>query len=78
MFPCRWKLGPIDIGIAVVIVDRGAGGGFVLTAAEAITVSGHQYALPGMGSYIGAAIAEGSLGKVGIAVAVMVIFWWSG
>ena len=26
-----------------------------------------------MGSYIGAAIAEGSLGKVGIAVAVMVI-----
>ncbi len=49
------------------------GGWFFLTAAEAITVSGHQYALPGMGSYIGAAIAEGSLGKVGIAVAVMVI-----
>ena len=49
------------------------GGWFFLTAAEAITVSGHQYVLPGMGSYIGAAIAEGSLAKVGIAVVVMVI-----
>jgi hypothetical protein len=36
-------------------------------------VSGHQYALPGMGSYIGVAIAQGSLAKVGIAVGVMVL-----
>jgi NitT/TauT family transport system permease protein len=49
------------------------GGWFFLTAAEAITVSGHQYTLPGMGSYIGAAIAAGSISKVGIAVVVMVL-----
>jgi NitT/TauT family transport system permease protein len=54
-----------------------------LVASEAISVSNHHYALPGIGSYAGTAIAEGDLGKVGwavVAMAVMVVgvnfvFW---
>ncbi|MET8978185.1 ABC transporter permease subunit [Streptomyces sp. NPDC004539] len=59
------------------------GGWFFLVASEAISVNNKQYALPGVGSYAGAAIAAGDLGKVGwaiLAMAVMVIgvnflFW---
>ncbi|KUM99629.1 sulfonate ABC transporter permease [Streptomyces yokosukanensis] len=59
------------------------GGWFFLVASEAISVNNQQYALPGVGSYAGAAIADGDLGKVGWAIltmAVMVIgvnflFW---
>ena len=59
------------------------GGWFFLVASEAISVDNKQYALPGVGSYAGAAIAAGDLGKVGWAIltmAVMVIgvnflFW---
>jgi len=59
------------------------GGWFFLVASEAISVDSRQYALPGVGSYAGAAIADGDLGKVGwaiLAMAVMVIgvnflFW---
>ncbi|MFM9442839.1 ABC transporter permease [Streptomyces acidiscabies] len=59
------------------------GGWFFLVASEAISVDNKQYALPGIGSYAGAAIAAGDLGKVGwaiLAMAVMVIgvnflFW---
>jgi NitT/TauT family transport system permease protein len=70
-----WKLDvPYSmIGLVWNAMMSMAGGWFFLTAAEAITVSGRQYALPGMGSYMGAAIAEGSLGKVGIAVGVMIV-----
>jgi len=70
-----WKLDVPSsmIGLVWNAMMSMGGGWFFLTASEAITVSGHQYALPGMGSYMGAAIAEGSLSKVGIAVAVMVI-----
>lgn len=70
-----WKLDVPSsmIGLVWNAMMSMGGGWFFLAAAEAITVSGHQYALPGMGSYISAAIAEGSLGKVGVAVAVMVI-----
>ncbi|WP_229852222.1 ABC transporter permease [Streptomyces albospinus] len=49
------------------------GAWFFLAASESISVLNHQYALPGMGSYAAAAIAQGDLGKVGIAVAVMVV-----
>ncbi|MFI9718426.1 ABC transporter permease [Streptomyces sp. NPDC052396] len=49
------------------------GGWFFLVASEAISVGGHQYALPGLGSYAGTAIAEGDLGKVGWAVATMAV-----
>ncbi|MBX7471012.1 ABC transporter permease [Streptomyces sp. NPDC056132] len=59
------------------------GGWFFLVASEAISVNNKDYALPGVGSYAGAAIADGDLGKVGWAIltmAVMVIgvnfvFW---
>lgn len=59
------------------------GGWFFLVASEAISVSGHKHALPGVGSFAGTAIADGDLGKVGWAVvtmAVMVVgvnfFFW--
>ena len=70
-----WKLDVPSsmIGLVWNAMMSMGGGWFFLTAAEAITVSGHQYTLPGMGSYIGQAIAQGSLGKVGIAVGVMVV-----
>jgi len=70
-----WKLDVPSsmIGLVWNAMMSMGGGWFFLTAAEAITVSGRQYTLPGMGSYIGEAIAQGSLGKVGIAVGVMVL-----
>ncbi|MGW7580601.1 ABC transporter permease [Kitasatospora sp. NPDC054768] len=49
------------------------GGWFFLVASEAITVDGRRYALPGVGSYAGAAIAAGDLGRVGWAIATMVV-----
>ncbi|MFI2606508.1 ABC transporter permease [Kitasatospora sp. NPDC018619] len=49
------------------------GGWFFLVASEAITVNGQRYALPGVGSYAGAAIAAGDLGRVGWAIATMVV-----
>ncbi|MFI9271707.1 ABC transporter permease [Kitasatospora sp. NPDC052896] len=49
------------------------GAWFFLAASESISVLGHQYALPGMGSYAAAAIAKGDLGGVGIAIAVMIV-----
>jgi NitT/TauT family transport system permease protein len=49
------------------------GGWFFLVASEAISVSGHRYALPGIGSYAGTAIAEGDLGGVGWAVLTMAV-----
>ncbi|WP_189766274.1 ABC transporter permease [Streptomyces xanthochromogenes] len=59
------------------------GGWFFLVASEAISVNNKDYALPGVGSYAGAAITDGDLGKIGWAIltmAVMVIgvnfvFW---
>ncbi|MGW2893260.1 ABC transporter permease [Streptomyces sp. NPDC001212] len=59
------------------------GGWFFLVASEAVTLGHTDYALPGVGSYAGAAIADGDLTKVGCAIltmAVMVIgvnflFW---
>src|SRR5579859_5498868 len=59
------------------------GGWFFLAASESISVLNHTYALPGIGSYVTAAIGQGNLGKVGIAIgveivlviAVNVVFW---
>jgi NitT/TauT family transport system permease protein len=59
------------------------GAWFFLAASESISVLNHTYALPGIGSYVAAAIAQGNLGEVGIAIAVMialviavnVVFW---
>jgi NitT/TauT family transport system permease protein len=59
------------------------GGWFFLAASEAISVLNHTYALPGIGSYAAAAVADGDLGRIGLAIAVMaalvllvnVLFW---
>ncbi|MFI9646756.1 ABC transporter permease [Streptomyces sp. NPDC052040] len=49
------------------------GGWFFLVASEAVTLGGTDYALPGVGSYAGAAIAAGDLGKVGWAILTMAV-----
>ena len=48
------------------------GAWFFLAASEYISVLNHHYALPGMGSYVAAAIQQSSLSHVGIAIVVMV------
>jgi NitT/TauT family transport system permease protein len=70
-----WKLDVPSsmIGLVWNAMMSMGGGWFFLTAAEAITVSGHRYVVPGMGSYIGSAIKQGSIGRVGIAVVVMIV-----
>ncbi|GAA2673837.1 ABC transporter permease [Streptomyces lunalinharesii] len=49
------------------------GGWFFLVASEAISVNNRDYALPGVGSYAGAAIADGDLGKIGWAIVTMAV-----
>jgi NitT/TauT family transport system permease protein len=50
-----------------------SGGWFFVVASEAITVSGQTVSLPGVGSYIAAAIDQRNLPAVGYAVMVMLI-----
>jgi NitT/TauT family transport system permease protein len=49
------------------------GGWFFLAASEAISVGDKTYTLPGIGSYVQAAVDKGDLGEVGLAIVVMVI-----
>ena len=49
------------------------GGWFFLVASEALSVNNHHYALPGIGSYVASATADGDLSKVFMAIGVMVI-----
>ena len=49
------------------------GGWFFLTASEAITVNNHSYALPGIGSYVATASEQSELGKVVLAIGVMIV-----
>jgi NitT/TauT family transport system permease protein len=49
------------------------GGWFFLVASEAISVNNHEYALPGIGSYVATATADRELGKVFIAIGVMIV-----
>ncbi|MGC0417959.1 ABC transporter permease [Embleya sp. AB8] len=49
------------------------GGWFFLVASEAISVNNKNYALPGVGSYAGAAINDGDLGRVGWAILTMTV-----
>ena len=49
------------------------GGWFFLAASEAISVGNKKYTLPGIGSYVQAAVDKGDLGEVGAAIVVMVI-----
>ncbi len=49
------------------------GGWFFLTASELITVRGQAHVLPGIGSYVGTASANGQLGRVLLAIGVMIV-----
>jgi NitT/TauT family transport system permease protein len=49
------------------------GAWFFLAASESISVLNHTYALPGIGSYVAAAIEQASLNRVGVAIVVMVV-----
>ena len=49
------------------------GGWFFLIASEAISVNNHHYALPGIGSYVAAATADGDRSKVLMAIGVMIV-----
>jgi NitT/TauT family transport system permease protein len=49
------------------------GAWFFLAASESISVFGHTYAVPGMGSYVAAAEQQGSLGKIGVAIVMMIV-----
>ncbi|MCM6772349.1 ABC transporter permease subunit [Nocardia sp. CDC159] len=62
MFPLIWN-GMMSFG----------GGWFFLVASEAISVNNHTYMLPGIGSYVATANDEGDIGKVLIAIAVMIV-----
>jgi NitT/TauT family transport system permease protein len=74
-----WKLDVPSsmIGLVWNMMMSMGGGWFFLTASEAVTVfiagKGVSESLPGMGSYMGAAIREGSFANVAIAIAVMVV-----
>jgi NitT/TauT family transport system permease protein len=49
------------------------GGWFFLTASEALSVNNHHYALPGIGAYVATASGNGELGKVLLAIVVMIV-----
>jgi NitT/TauT family transport system permease protein len=49
------------------------GGWFFLAASEAISVGNKTYTLPGIGSYVQAAVDKGDLGEVGTGIAVMIV-----
>ncbi|WP_167109111.1 ABC transporter permease subunit [Mycobacterium sp. DL592] len=75
----RWqRLWRVDLpGGMIPLVWNGmmsfGGGWFFLTASEALSVNGHQVALPGIGAYVAAAGDAGELGRVLLAVVVMVV-----
>jgi NitT/TauT family transport system permease protein len=70
-----WKLDVPSgtIGLVWNAMMSMGGGWFFLTASEAISVNRNQYTLPGIGSYIGAAISQGSITKVLTAIAFMIV-----
>jgi NitT/TauT family transport system permease protein len=74
-----WKLDVPSsmIGLVWNMMMSMGGGWFFLTASEAVTVfvkgKGITESLPGMGSYMAAAVVRGSYSEVAIAIVVMVI-----
>jgi NitT/TauT family transport system permease protein len=70
-----WKIEVPNGAIGLVWNGMMSFGGawFFLVASEAITLHNRTYSLPGVGSYVGAAIAKGDLGAVGWAIATMMI-----
>jgi NitT/TauT family transport system permease protein len=75
----RWKrFWAIDVpGGAIGLVWNGmmsfGGSWFFLTASELITVKNKQYTLPGVGSYVGVAVADGHLSDVVYGIVTMII-----
>ncbi|QKT07112.1 ABC transporter permease subunit [Gordonia sp. X0973] len=70
-----WKL---DVpGGMIPLVWNGmmsfGGGWFFLVASEVISVNNHTYALPGIGSYVAAATEQQQIGRILLAIGVMVI-----
>lgn len=49
------------------------GGWFFLVASEVISVNNHTYALPGIGSYVAAASDQKQIGRLLLAIAVMIV-----
>jgi NitT/TauT family transport system permease protein len=49
------------------------GGWFFLVASEALSVNNHHYALPGIGAYVATATNQAQLGKVLLAILVMIL-----
>ena len=70
-----WKIEVANGAIGLVWNGMMSFGGawFFLVASEAITLHSHTYSLPGIGSFVGAAIAKGQLAAVGVAIATMII-----
>ncbi|MGO9902591.1 MAG: ABC transporter permease [Solirubrobacteraceae bacterium] len=70
-----WKIEVPSGAIGLVWNGMMSFGGswFFLVASEAISLHNHTYSLPGIGSFVGAAIANGDLGAVGLAIATMII-----
>jgi NitT/TauT family transport system permease protein len=70
-----WKLEVPNGAIGLVWNGMMSFGGswFFLVASEALTLKNHTHDLPGIGSYAGAAIKDGQLGRVGLAMAAMVV-----
>jgi NitT/TauT family transport system permease protein len=69
-----WKIEVPNAAIGQVWNGMMSFGGswFFLVASEMITVKGTNYALPGIGSYAGAAINDGQIGRVLLAIGVMI------
>jgi len=70
-----WKIEVPNGAIGLVWNGMMSFGGawFFLVASEAITLHNRMYSLPGVGSYVGAAIAKGDLGAVGAAIGTMFV-----
>jgi NitT/TauT family transport system permease protein len=75
----RWKrFWTVDVpGGAIGLVWNGmmsfGGSWFFLTASELITVNNHRYTLPGVGSYVGTAEAQGKLSYVIYGIITMIV-----
>ncbi len=70
-----WKIEVPSGAIGLVWNGMMSFGGswFFLVASEAISLHNRTYSLPGLGSFVGAAIYKGDLGAVGLAIATMII-----
>ena len=69
----RLELPAATIGLLWNAMMSFGGGWFFLAASEAISVLNRQYTLPGLGSYVAAAVAQRDLPALGWAILVMVL-----